>query len=239
MAQSRTDLYLRNAAFYLAASVVSAPFVLAVPLVVFAFDRLGMPIIRAYLRAILFLLKWMCGLDYRVAGRENLPAGPALLAAVHQSTWENLFFIVIFDNPAFVVKEELLGYPLIGSIVRSNGYLPAYRTGDLDKIKQTFEAARRQAATGRIILIYPTGTRTGTDEMPELKRGVAALYQTLALPCVPVVHDSGRYWQHRSWMRHKGTIRVNIRPALAPDLPKREFLTTLDERLRAATDTTD
>lgn len=236
MAQSRIDLILRNAAFYAAAGIVSAPFVLAAPLVVFAFDRFGMPIIRAYLRSILFLLKWICGLDYVVSGHGNLPSGPALIASAHQSTWENLFFIVIFDNPAFVVKEELLNYPLVGSIVRKNGYLPAYRTGDLEKIKQSFEAARREAESGRSILIYPTGTRTGTDAMPELKRGVAALYQTLGLPCVPVAHDSGRYWQHKSWLRHKGTIRVDILPALAPALEKREFLTTLAERLRSTTD---
>lgn len=236
MAQSRIDLILRNAAFYAAAGIVSAPFVLAAPLIVLAFDRFGMPVIRAYLRSILFLLKWICGLDYAVSGRVNLPAGPALIASAHQSTWENLFFIVIFDNPTFVVKEELLNYPLVGSIVRKNGYLPAYRTGDLEKIKQSFEAARREVATGRSILIYPTGTRTGTDAMPELKRGVAALYQTLGLPCVPVAHDSGRYWQHKSWLRHKGTIRVEILPALPQALEKREFLTTLAERLGAATD---
>lgn len=237
MAQSRIDLILRNAAFYAVAGVVSTPFLLAVPFVVFAFDRFGMPVITAYLKAILFLLKSICGLDHAVSGRERMPDGPALIASAHQSTWENLFFIVIFGNPAFVVKEELLNYPLVGSIVRANGYLPAYRTGDLEKIKQTFEAARGQAAAGRSILIYPTGTRTGTNATPELKRGVAALYQTLGLPCVPVAHNSGRYWQHKSWLRHKGTIRVEILSALPPALEKRAFLDTLTQRLATATDT--
>ncbi|MDP3898994.1 MAG: lysophospholipid acyltransferase family protein [Mesorhizobium sp.] len=235
MAQSRTLLIIRNSAYYVAALALSGVFLFTVPAVLLP-RRHGLPVLNAYLRGILFLLKWICGLSYEVKGAEHLPAGPVLLASAHQSTWENLFFILILSNPSFVVKEELFHYPLVGAIARKNGYIPAYRTGDLDGIRNSIADAVEQADRGRSILIFPPGTRTGIDAMPVFRRGVAALYEKLQLPCVPIAHNSGRYWQHRSWLRYPGVITVEILPAIPVGLDKKAFLDTLSDELTEATE---
>lgn len=194
------------------------------------------PVVTAWLKGILFLLRWLIGLDYVIVGGELLPPGPVMFAAAHQSTWENLFFQVLLGNPAMIAKQEILDYPLVGNISRRNRHIPAYRGGEPELVRQSLLEARRQVDEGRNILIYPTGTRTGTRGSPPIRRGVAALYAMLDRPCVPVAHNSGAYWEHGSWLRRPGTIVVEFTEQIEPGLPKKEFLETLAARLGSATD---
>ena len=233
--RGRYLLLLRNGFFYLAALLLSGVFALAIPLIVLPL-RVGWPVVRAYLYSILFLLKHICGLTFEIRGTQNMPCGPVLIAAAHQSTWENLFFHVIFDNPAMLMKEEILRYPLVGTIVKKNGHIPAHRSGDIQAIKLSFEEAKRQAKIGRSVLVFPTGTRTGTAQMPPIRRGVAALYDQLGLPCVAIVHNSGRFWQNKSWLRHAGTIIVEILEPIPTGLDKKAFLRKLTDQLADGTE---
>src|SRR5690242_19475845 len=103
-----TLLWLRSLAFnvgwYLgtaAIAIVGLPLLLAPRRWVVAWARLW----------IVFVLWWLrvtIGLTHRVVGRENLPAGPAILASKHQSSWETLSFTLLFDDIAIVLKRELL-----------------------------------------------------------------------------------------------------------------------------------
>jgi 1-acyl-sn-glycerol-3-phosphate acyltransferase len=235
LVRERSLLLLRNGIFHLAALMLSGIFVLTIPLIVLPL-RVGWPVVRAYLRCILFLLKRICGLTFEIRGAEKMPAGPVLIASAHQSTWENLFFQIIFSNPAILMKEEILRYPLVGAIVRKNGHIPAHRSGDLQAIRQSFEDARRQAASGRSILIFPSGTRTGVEKAPPMRRGVAALYDQLRLPCVAVAHNSGLYWRNKSWLRYPGTIIVEILDPIPAGLDKKTFLDKLSGQLAEGTD---
>lgn len=230
-------LYLRNLAFYSAAIIFSGPFLLLSPLAYLPIPtRIVWPFVITYLRGILFLLKWLAGLRYEIHNAERLGTGAVLFAPAHQSTWENLFFHVLLGNPAMIAKEEILGYPLAGNIARRNRHIPAYRDGEPEKVRESFAEVRRQAKEGRSILIYPSGTRTGTRLSPAIRRGVAALYGMLDRPCVPVAHNSGLFWPNDSWLRKPGTIIVEIGEPIQPGLEKEEFLKVLKMRLYGATD---
>lgn len=234
MAASRIGLYLRNAAFYLAAGGWSLPFVVLMPLLWLPFAAVWRAV-ALYLRGILFLLKWLCGLGYEVRGRERLPRGPVLYASAHQSTWENLFFHLILGNPAMIAKGELFGYPLVGNIVRRNRHIRAHRDGEPGKVRASILEARRQLGEGRSILIYPSGTRTARRLETPARRGVAALYEMLGVPCVPVAHNSGLFWPNDSWLRYPGTVVVELGEPIGPGLGKKAFLDQLADRLQRDT----
>jgi 1-acyl-sn-glycerol-3-phosphate acyltransferase len=235
MDRSRSLLYVRNGAFAVTALALSGVFFFTTPLALLPI-RIGWPFIDAYLRGILFLLKWTCGMRYEVIGAERLQPGPVLIASAHQTTWENLFLPILLGNPAMIIKEEIFRYPLVGTISRKNGHIPAHRSGDLDKVRESMATAQQSVAAGRSVLIYPAGTRTGTDPDPPVRRGVAALYGTLGIRCVPVALNSGLYWQKNSWLRHPGTITVEILEPIPAGLDKKEFLETLTTRMHGATE---
>ena len=63
-------------------------------------------------------LKWLVGLDFEIRGRQNIPPEPIIFASKHQSAWDTAFFGLIVDEPAYIIKEELLSIPLWGAYAR-------------------------------------------------------------------------------------------------------------------------
>ena len=50
----------------------------------------------AWARSVLFMLRWLCRLDYIVEGREHLPATSSVVLVKHSSAWETLAQLRIF-----------------------------------------------------------------------------------------------------------------------------------------------
>src|ERR1700712_2604240 len=69
----------------------------------------------------LWLLRGGGGLPVGVRGLENLPKGPLLIAAKHQSALETLALVPRFDDFAYILKRELLWIPLIGWYLSRSG----------------------------------------------------------------------------------------------------------------------
>lgn len=178
-----------------------------------------------------WLLRWVCDLDHSVRGRENLPAGPCIVASKHQSAWDTIALPVIFPDPCFVLKRELLRIPLFGLYLRRAGVVAVDRSGGAKALRRMVAEARVYAAQDRKIVIYPEGTRTAPGRRAAYHPGVAALYQQLGLPVVPVALDSGLYWPRRSILRRPGRIQVVIRPPIPPGLPRREFMARLEREI--------
>ena len=56
----------------------------------------------------LFLLRLICGIRYRIKGIQHIPAVPSIILSKHQSAWETLAFQQIFPAQVWVLKKELL-----------------------------------------------------------------------------------------------------------------------------------
>lgn len=56
----------------------------------------------------------LVGIRYRIIGRENIPAEPAVILSKHQSAWETMALQVFFPTLCFVFKRELLKVPFFG-----------------------------------------------------------------------------------------------------------------------------
>jgi 1-acyl-sn-glycerol-3-phosphate acyltransferase len=187
-----------------------------------------------WVRGALLLLSATVGLGHRVRGAEHRIAGPAIYAAKHQSAWDTLVFPLLLEQPAYVLKQELIRVPLFGSYLKQCGMIPVDRQGGGSALKQLRKAARTAVAQGRSILIYPEGTRTPPGERRPYHPGVAALYGDLGVPVVPVALNSGLFWGRRSFHKKSGTITIEFLPPIAPGLPRREFMQELQERLEGA-----
>jgi 1-acyl-sn-glycerol-3-phosphate acyltransferase len=165
----------------------------------------------------------LAGIRYSERGRVNIPEGPVLIIANHQSAWETIAALVLFPDVAIVTKRELLALPVIGWFLTHSPMIPVDRAQSARALREMLAACRTQIAAGRSVLIFPEGTRKRPGSPIEFKRGVELLYRNLAIPTVIVAHDAGRHW--RQGMRlHPGSIAVSILPPIPPATDHRVFV---------------
>lgn len=189
---------------------------------------------NTWIRAMLWLLRVIVGLDYRVVGASNRPAGPVLIAAKHQSAWETLALVTILRDPVFILKKELLAIPFFGWYARRAGMIGIDRKGGAAALKRMMAAARATRDVGRPIVIFPEGTRTTPGTPPRYQTGIAALYQMLDVPVVPVALNSGLFWGRRAFLKRPGTITLEMLPPIAPGLPRDAFMRRLEDAIEDA-----
>ena len=107
-------MFLRSTLFALALCVVTPPYALFA-LLTFPLPRMTRyRLISGWSRLVIRLARWILGIEWRVEGRENLPARPAVILSKHQSAWETMAFQLIFPPQVLVLKRELLWIPFFG-----------------------------------------------------------------------------------------------------------------------------
>ncbi|HEY9548348.1 MAG TPA: lysophospholipid acyltransferase family protein [Kiloniellaceae bacterium] len=186
---------------------------------------------RVWAHPILAALALLCGLRHEVRGRENVPAGAVLIAAKHQSAWDTIIFSILLWHHSFVLKRELLWAPLFGLYLWRAGLIAVDRRGGSRALRKMVAAARKAAAAGRPVVIFPEGTRVAPHQHRPYQPGVAALYGQLGLPVVPVALNSGLFWRRRSFLKQPGTIILEFLPPIAPGLPRKVFLARLEQAI--------
>jgi 1-acyl-sn-glycerol-3-phosphate acyltransferase len=189
---------------------------------------------RFWIRGILLLLAVVCRLRHRVLGAENLPAGPSLVAAKHQSAWDTLIFHLLCRDPVYVMKKELLAVPVFGWYLAAAGNIPVDRRGGFRAIKALTPAVERRLAEGAQIIIFPEGTRTSPGERRPYHPGIAALASHAAAPVVPVALNSGLFWGRKHLRKLPGTITVQILPPLKAGLDRRVLMAELTAHIDTA-----
>jgi 1-acyl-sn-glycerol-3-phosphate acyltransferase len=214
---------LFNMLFY----VTTALFVVLGSPLLFAPRRWAMAALALHGRFELWLLKTIVGTKLEVRGREKLPAGACLVAAKHQSAWETFALIPLFRDPAFLMKRELFWIPFHGWFSHKFEMIPVDRDRGPSALRRMLREAKKRAAQGREIIIFPEGTRRAVGAPPDYKTGVILLYEALGIPCVPLALNSGAFWPRRSLARRPGTIVVEFLDPIPPGLPKTEFLERL------------
>ncbi len=220
---------LFNFAFFCWTAVVSA---LALPsLIVTGNPRTGGALAHVWAQGVFALLRVLCRVDYQFRGLENLPDTPCLVASKHQSAWDTMVFSLLLDSPSYVLKRELLKVPIFGWAIAKGGMVPVDRAGGAKALKHMVAEARSRLNEGRSIVIFPQGTRVAPNSRQPYLPGVAALYQALGVPVVPVGLNSGLFWGRRSFVKKPGCILLEFAPPIPPGLPRREFIKRLEDEI--------
>ncbi len=190
----------------------------------------------AWARALLWLMRVVCGLRYRVVMPEALPAGPAIYALKHQSAWETIAFPALAPPMSGVLKRELLMIPVYGWYMRRLGMVPIDRSAGAGAIRELMRRAKDETARGRSIMIMPEGTRLPPGRAGRYHPGVAALYTHLGITVVPVALNSGLFWGRRSLLLRPGTVTMEFLPPIPPGLERAAFMGVLQERIETASE---
>ena len=91
----------------------------------------------------IWLLRHVCLIKVEFRGRENIPPGALLVASKHQSLWETFALMLVFDDPAYILKRELIFIPFFGWYAWKAGMIPVNRG------KRAQALARQTAAASR------------------------------------------------------------------------------------------
>jgi 1-acyl-sn-glycerol-3-phosphate acyltransferase len=190
--------------------------------------------LKLHARVSLWWLRVIVGTRMEVRGQEKLPEGPFLIAAKHQSAWDTFALILLFRDPAVVMKAELMRIPLYGWFSRKFGMIPIRRERGPAALREMVRAAKKRIEAGRTVLVFPEGTRRLPGAAPDYKPGVLLLYEGLGVPCVPLALNSGLFWPRRKLFRYPGTIVVEILDPIPPGWKRPVFKAELERRIESA-----
>ena len=189
---------------------------------------------QAWARVSLVLLRVVVGTRVEFRGLDRIPKGGLLVASKHQSFADIHAILPKLSDPTFILKRELTWIPVWGWFTIKAGMIPVDRSRGSAAIADMNNRARAEVARGRQILIYPEGTRRPPGAEPAYKQGVAHLYRSLGVPCLPVALNSGLFWPRRRFVMRPGTIVVEFLDPIAPGLEREVFLNVLKERIEGA-----
>ena len=211
---------LRTLLFSIVFFGVSTLLVLFVPIA----GLFGPRVLRRYTLIWFSLLRWctsaLLGIRTRIEG--DIPKGPVLFAAKHESIYEAMELTRLLGAPATVMKRELAAIPIWGWAARRYGVIVVDRSANAGALRLMMKDAKLAKAEGRSIMIFPEGTRVNPGESPGLRSGFAGLYRILGLPVVPVAVKSGHVWPLKGPKR-PGTIIFSFGEPIPPGLPRDEI----------------
>ncbi len=211
---------LRSAAFMLVFYVGSALCVFSAILVGWIRPAVLRAIATRWSRFHRWSVRWLLGQKIRVEG--DLPHGPYLYIVKHESMFETIDMLCLFDEPVIAAKRELFDIPFWGGIARRYGLIPIERSGGASAMRVLRSYARAAVEEGRAICIFPEGTRVPHGEAPPLRSGFAGLYALLGLPVVPIAIDSGRVSPRGRFLKRAGVITYRVGPVVPAGLDRRE-----------------
>lgn len=167
-------------------------------------------------RLMLFLLRVVCGLHYRVIGAENIPHQPSIVLSKHQSAWETLALQQIFPPQVWVLKKELLRIPFFGWGLAMTNPIAIDRSAGKSALQQIVEQGKERLKQNFWIVVFPEGTRIAPGKTGKYKIGGAWLATHTGALVVPVAHNAGEFWGKNSFIKYPGTVTVSIGKPIDP-----------------------
>jgi 1-acyl-sn-glycerol-3-phosphate acyltransferase len=172
----------------------------------------------------------------RVLGAKNVPReGGVLLVSTHQSYIDPVLASLAFDRETdFMARESLFYYPRFAKLISSLNAFPVRRnTADLRAIKETL----RRLKSGKMVLVFPEGTRSPDGRIGELQPGVAAIAKQAEVTVVPtLIEGAYNVWPKQSRWPRPARIIVRYAPAIPPEqvaaMGKHELIARIDRTLR-------
>jgi len=216
---------VRTGVFYLLFMGQTIILAIVVGLIALMFGRteLSWRIAQYWRNSNIAFLRMIVGVETDVQGGENIPPGPCIFAAKHQSDWDIFAILPHSKRPAFIAKKELIDIPFFGWAAQSFDTIRIDRSKGGDAIPLMLADARAALDRGCRIIIFPEGTRKAPLAPHDYRYGIVRMYEAMNVPVVPVGLNSGLYWGRQSPVLWPGTAKARFLPAIPPGLSAEEF----------------
>lgn len=140
------------------------------------------------------LERWL-RLDIDVQGLDAVSDRPYVVVSLHEGFADSLALLRLPVSMTFLVRDELLDWPGLGSYLRRAGHIPVARRPSAGAMRDLARRARSAVAEGRSLGVFAQGTILGIETA--FQPGAAWLARHLEVPVLPVViTGSHRVWEH-------------------------------------------
>ena len=174
--------------------------------------------VTKYILLLLFALKYICNITYRVHGLENINNIPTVFVANHQGVWEVLYLMTLTSPTIPIVKKELLVIPFFGWGLSLLKPITINREKTVTSLKKVIKKGKERIKNEFSILIFPEGTRVSPDAKDVvIKRSALELAKQSDTCITPIYHNSGKFWLNKSLIKKPGQIEVFIGKQIKPD----------------------
>jgi 1-acyl-sn-glycerol-3-phosphate acyltransferase len=211
----KISMFIRSVLFFIIVPIFTAVWslicVAAFPLPL----RIRNEIVMVWTRSVVWLLKFICCIDYHIEGLENIPRDRnGVIMSKHQSAWETFFLPARFKQTAIILKRELYWVPFFGWGMAVTDPIGINRSDKSSAMTQIITKGKKCLDAGRWVLVFPEGTRIAPGQMGKYRSGGARLAVEAGYPILPVAHNAGRFWFRRKFIKNPGTIQVVFGPVI-------------------------
>ncbi len=205
---------LRSALFLAGALVLTSIFGVLVPASRILGRRAPFIVARSYARAMLVWIEASLAIRYEVSGWENVPRGPVVVMAKHQSAWETIFLEARLPDQCWIVKRELLWLPFVGWGLWALRCIAIDRSSGVAAREQVVQQGAQRLKEGNWVTIFPEGTRVAPGRRGRYGIGGALLAARTGTPVLPVAHNAGELWPRNAFRKRAGCVQVVIGPVI-------------------------
>jgi len=189
---------------------------------------------RFWAGGVIALLGAFCAIKVEVRGRENMPAGRALIAAKHLCMFDVFAQFAWLPDPCFVMRKELRRIPFFGWYAQKARMIVIDREGGAQALRDLVAEGKDRLREPRQVIIFPEGHRGAPGVAGDYHPGVAGLYRELGMPACLVATNSGLHWPAHGILRRPGTIVFEFLAPLPPGLKRADFMRQVEERIETA-----
>jgi 1-acyl-sn-glycerol-3-phosphate acyltransferase len=200
------------------------------------------PILRRLFMIVLVYPVVFVWLGVSVWQRRRLPVkGPAILVANHNSHLDVLTLLSLFPlsfvdrvQPAAAADYFLKSRFLAWFSLRVVGVIPVTRGGDPKK-DDPLKGCAQALNEGRVLILFPEGTRGEPEQLSEIKNGLWFLSRQFPdVPIIPIfMFGLGRSMGKGQWIPVPFFVDVYVDEPMYFDSDKERFRATLSARFQA------
>jgi len=166
-----------------------------------------------------------------IRGAENIPRqGGFLLVSNHISYWDPIIIGCALPKSRriyFMAKQELFKIPVLGRLINMLGAFPVKRGG---ADRTAIRTALDHLSGGRVVGIFPEGTRSKNEDMLDPHRGAAMLSTRASVPVLPVAVIGSRGYLSKVSIVFGSPIMLD-KPGSKDSRMSREDLETMSRKI--------
>ena len=161
----------------------------------------------------IFKLIESCGGRFSLSGLDNISncKDPVIFVSNHMSILETMIFPCIIaprKDTTFVVKDNLINYPVFGPIMRSRDPIVVSRSNSRNDLITVMTKGKELLSNGMSIVIFPQSTRNVQFKPEEFNSLAVKLAGKSGVPVIPIAIKTD-FWSNGKYLKDFGAIHRN------------------------------